>query len=430
MLRLQFTRITAEPPLVSPVVAAEAVGVPAAGAAAVVKAEIVRDFKDAWVELVRLLHEAAEIEHALLVQYLYAAFSVRPKYESLRGGSFEFDAGSLMGVAIQEMSHLHKVNQFLVDVGAAPNLVRQDFPYEAAIYPFEFNLEPLSRETAAKYVYTEAPANAVDPDDAGAEHPFVDDLMAALDGLRPNHLGSLYGKVIELTREIIEAQQAAGGSPPVEFGFLPDLSEWPAKLLSIKQEGEGSHFEFFKGVFKAEHEAFGGNKNVWVDPKSPDYPSVPLPKNRSAYKGAENQIEDEDTRQVAWLSNLHYWIMLALLDLFYATLNLAADEPEKPPRDHSYYLRLAKRHMTGPLWALGLHLAGLTEPAGVPFDQLSMGYRPGRSRKFTLLILRNLVVEAQAITADLRARNLLPADASLTQTLQQTLDTLKSNGDL
>ena len=36
---------------------------------------IVRDFNNSRLELVRLLKEAAEIEHSLMIQYLYAAFS-------------------------------------------------------------------------------------------------------------------------------------------------------------------------------------------------------------------------------------------------------------------------------------------------------------------------------------------------------------------
>ena len=36
-------------------------------------AQIMRDFMHPKLELTRLLHEAAEIEHALMAQYLYAA---------------------------------------------------------------------------------------------------------------------------------------------------------------------------------------------------------------------------------------------------------------------------------------------------------------------------------------------------------------------
>jgi len=46
---------------------------------------IVRDFQDPYLELVRLVREATEIEHALLVQYLYASFSVKSRYQAVIG---------------------------------------------------------------------------------------------------------------------------------------------------------------------------------------------------------------------------------------------------------------------------------------------------------------------------------------------------------
>jgi hypothetical protein len=145
------------------------------------KDQLVYEFKDPLLELVRLLREASEIEHALLVQYLYAAFSVRPKYQrSIVGRAFPISARNLLGVAVQEMQHLDDVNQMLVAVGASPNLLRQDFPYEPAIYPFAFNLEPMSRGSLAKYVWTEAPAG----------DPFLPQLEPVLGELRPNHLGT------------------------------------------------------------------------------------------------------------------------------------------------------------------------------------------------------------------------------------------------
>jgi hypothetical protein len=41
-----------------------------------IRNRIVRDFSDPYIELLRLLNVAGEIEHALMIQYLYAAFSV------------------------------------------------------------------------------------------------------------------------------------------------------------------------------------------------------------------------------------------------------------------------------------------------------------------------------------------------------------------
>src|SRR5262249_10895415 len=93
---------------------------------------IVRDFADPYLELVRLLHEASEVEHSRMLQYLYGAFSLKPAYRSIAGYG-NANAGDLLGVAIQEMQHLATVNRLLVALGAAPYLVREDFPYEPEV---------------------------------------------------------------------------------------------------------------------------------------------------------------------------------------------------------------------------------------------------------------------------------------------------------
>jgi hypothetical protein len=50
----------------------------------------------------------------------------------------------------------------------------------------------------------------------------------------------------------------------------------------------------------------------------PAYPSIDLPLNPSAFDGHPNQITDDGRRRrIAWLSNLHYWLVLRLLDLGY-----------------------------------------------------------------------------------------------------------------
>src|SRR6185295_745339 len=46
---------------------------------------IARDFIDPYIELVRLLREASEVEHSLMLQYLYAAFSIKPAYQAVAG---------------------------------------------------------------------------------------------------------------------------------------------------------------------------------------------------------------------------------------------------------------------------------------------------------------------------------------------------------
>jgi hypothetical protein len=363
------------------------------------KDQIVRDFADPYLELVRLLREASEIEHALLVQYLYAAFSVKPQYPLVMGFGFP-NASDLLGVAVQEMQHLHQVNRLLVALRATPNLIRQDFPYEPDIYPFELNLEPLGPGSIAKYVYTEASMRALDREDPSnaAQRPFLDRLFEILGDVRLNHLGSLYGTTIDVMHENL-------ANPP---SGLPDLSGWPARLEQIKSEGEDAHFRFFRDLFMGTHSGFGGRSDIWsLPPSDPDYPAYPLPINPSAFEGHAQQITDPAVREVGWLSNLHYWIVLALLDFSY---RYEAPVP----------MGLSKAHMTGPLLFLGKHLAALG--VGTPFDPLSMGYVLGVDRTAALRLLSHLVSEADRLAQQIRER--LPGDFPFAQT-QQTLSALE-----
>jgi hypothetical protein len=182
-------------------------------------------------------------------------------------------------------------------------------------------------------------------------------------------------------------------------------------LTTIKGQGEHDHFLFFKQVFLGTHPGFQG-QDVWsFSPDDPRYPALPLPLNPSAFEGHPNQIQNEQTRQVAWLANLQYWIILMLLDLSYRRT------------DGGIFLGLSRNHMRFPLWALGKHLATLA--AGLPFDPLSMGYAPGAETDATIGILRHLLGEAEQRTIALRAN--LPTDYPLT-TNQQTLDRLNAIG--
>src|SRR6266403_514296 len=76
-------------------------------------------------EVIFLLHTAAEIEHALLVQYLYAAFSFRDpdaqevppdRKLDLRRCRQEF-----MEIAEQEMGHLATIQNLLRAIGGPVN---------------------------------------------------------------------------------------------------------------------------------------------------------------------------------------------------------------------------------------------------------------------------------------------------------------------
>jgi hypothetical protein len=362
--------------------------------------QIIREYDDPYLELVRLLRESAQIEHALMVQYLYAAFSVKSQYFGIVGAAFANPNG-LLGIAIQEMQHLRYVSDLLRDLGAAPNLTSQDFPYDQDIYPFPLNLERLSRQSLAKYVYTEAPAAAVTPT-PGTHDPFLEALFETLGDVRPNHLGSVYAAVITLVRDVEAA-------PPFA---LPDLSGHRATLEAVKGEGETVHFNFFKSLFLATHSGFGGAANVWeLPPEDPAYPSIAVPTNPSALGGHPGEIADKTLRALARLSNLHYWTILLLIDLSYRY--------GKP-----LYMGLAKNHMIFPLHDLGRALAA--KEMGLPFDPSGLGYSPGIDEAASVRALILLLQEANTLQDALRDE--LPDDFSFFTTAD-TLEALNTLGD-
>lgn len=334
-------------------------------------ARIVRDFSDTLLELGRLLKEAAEIEHDLMVQYLYGAFSLKPIYGDLIGSGAP-QATDLLGVAVQEMQHLRAVNKLLVELGFAPVLTRHDFPYESDIYPFPFRLEPLSRASLAKYTYCEAPPSALQPR-TPAESAFVADLLGALGtGPRPNHVGSLYDAIISGVEELSRAPNSPLKRPNV----------WVEELQRIKEEGEHDHYLFFRSLFTGEHPLFSRRGGVWAySPSDRLYPSIQVPTDPTAYQGHPRAIADETARRLAWLGNLTYWACLSLLDLCYRGVRPAAAQ-------HAVAL------MTAAILPLARRLAEIGH--GLPFDPLSMGYGAGATPALSVKLTDRMIGEARA----------------------------------
>jgi len=347
-----------------------------------------RDFSDPYLELIRLLHEAAEIEHDLMVQYLYGAYSLKPAYAEIVGGP-QPNARSLMGVIVEEMQHLGAVNRLLVELGASPVLTRQDFPYESDIYPFAFELAALSPVNLAKFTYCESSPDTLPTASAAGSSapPLLDQLKITLDGnLAPNHVGHLYDAVIETLGEVRDA-----GAANLDF------DAWFEGLDAIKTQGEVGHFEFFQSLYEAEHPLLRQIPGVWNLPTDDArYPCYQVPVNPTAYSGHTHSIEDPELRALAWLGNLNYWCMLSLLDTGYRT-------------NSQVELALAQSVMMGPLMSLAQQLPA--RGAAVPFDPLSMGFEPGLNatseQRFTRLMLTETRDFARSI------ENLLPANYTL-----------------
>jgi hypothetical protein len=384
---------------------------PALGPAALESVEsrdgrIVRDFASPYLELARLLREATEIEHALMLQYLYAAFSLKPDYADIAGSGAP-GSTDLIGVAVQEMQHLATVNRLLAALGAAPNLVRQEFPYEPAIYPFEFSLEPLSRKSLAKYLYAEAPSGIFLADAPAKDRVFAATVMKLLGpSARVNHLGSLYDAIIGRLEDFAASER----------GGQLDLGDWLGQLRHIKTEGEEEHFRFFREVFEGTHAGFGGQKAAWsLPPTHPAYPSLPLPVNPTAFVGHDGEVGDPSLLALSWLGDLHYWTMLFLLDLHFR-------EPKK-----EVFVDLARLQMLGPVLSLARHLPTLG--GAMPFDVLNVGSAPGCDAEHSCRFAMEMLRETQLVAAALG--DALPADypvdiaTETLKTLEETQRALK-----
>ena len=69
----------------------------------------------------------------------------------------------IVEIAREEMAHLLTVQNLLKFIGGPLNFDREDFPFLAFLYPFPFNLEPLTKTSLAKYVAAEMPAEPAQP---------------------------------------------------------------------------------------------------------------------------------------------------------------------------------------------------------------------------------------------------------------------------
>jgi hypothetical protein len=289
-------------------------------------------------EVVFLLHTGAEIEHALLVQYLYAAYSLKSPKEVPEEHSANVRAWkrTLLQIAREEMGHLITVQNLLRLIGGPINLEREDYPFRSELYPFPFRLEPLSRASLAKYVVAEMPF-VREPSDETTE---IITRATGAGSLPTNQVGEIYARVMQLLSPPVpggepclsdedfaagvESRQAHydawGGAASV---LVPDLRNRDDALYAISElaeQGEGiddavdrpSHYQRLLAIYREFPESGQG----W----EPAYP-VPVDPDTGPSEGVTVEPEwGRITHPVAvkWakLFNLRYRLLLAYLSHF------------------------------------------------------------------------------------------------------------------
>ena len=157
--------------------------------------------RDAWLEisgvtspkeeLLELLSIAAEVEHALMVQYLYAMVSL-DKDGSTATANLR---GIVHDIALQEMAHLVSVQNLLLALGgpAALNTGRDARRSHNAKNPLPFALEPVSELILSEYVLAESPEDI--PVKYRVRVKKIHDLVKAQANLQPHHVGVIYKQI-------------------------------------------------------------------------------------------------------------------------------------------------------------------------------------------------------------------------------------------
>jgi CDGSH-type Zn-finger protein/truncated hemoglobin YjbI len=113
--------------------------------------------------LIYMLCEAAELEHGIMCQYLFAAFSLKQREdEGLTAAELAAVTRwrkQISHVATQEMLHLALVHNIMSAIGGAPHLARVNLPAQANHYPagVQLALLPFGEEALRHFMFLERP---------------------------------------------------------------------------------------------------------------------------------------------------------------------------------------------------------------------------------------------------------------------------------
>jgi hypothetical protein len=281
-------------------------------------------------DLLKLLCEAAELEHGIACSYLYAAFSLK---RDISEGGITWDeqqkirrwAAQLYFIASQEMLHLALVWNVTTAIGGTPYYLRPNFPQDKNFYPLKvpIALEPFGLRSLRRFILYEHPEQVPVELDIKTLLKFPGD-----DGedIEFGSIGELYALIESGIRNIDEKELFIGSRTQQmtsDFVHFPDLVAVNDRASALKaleeitEQGEGrvhhrenSHFEAFVTILK-DLQASGTQGSTFC-------PARPAMSNPSAalergYGANSNPIDDPLTAQVAALFDSVYSLMLRML---------------------------------------------------------------------------------------------------------------------
>jgi Ferritin-like len=289
--------------------------------------------------LIYMICEAAELEHGLMCEYLFAAFSLKQSGDE--GVSEEQLAAiqrwrsTVLGVAAQEMLHLALTANMLTALGASPHLSRPNLPQPARHYPASVRLAllPFGEQALRHFMYLERP-EGMELDDAegiaasGEAVPVVtaDEIVPRLQDFAT--VGHLYRSIESGFGHLVEklgSDRVFVGPPQAQitqanFSWpqlvpITDLASATAAIEAIVEQGEGP-----RGHWRQAH--FGRFREVLVeflalrraDPAfEPARPVAAARVRPGEGDSGDLLIGDPVTAKVADLGNVVYEVLLQLL---------------------------------------------------------------------------------------------------------------------
>ncbi len=289
--------------------------------------------------LIYMLCAAAELEHALMCEYLFAAFTLkRSTGEGLNEdqlGAVERWRQTLLLVAKQEMLHLALNCNLVNALGASPHLSRPNLPQPARHYPsgVQLTLLPFGEQALRHFLYLERP-EGMDFDDAdgfaAAERavPVMGEQEIAPHLQEFATVGHLYRSIEAGFRHladkmgedqlfVVPASDQVGGEL---FGWpqlrpITCVADVVQAIETIVEQGEGprgdwrnAHFGHFLSVldeFLAMRAADPG-----VEVARPVLPALVRPPENGE---PADLISDPKSAAIADLGNVAYEVLLQLL---------------------------------------------------------------------------------------------------------------------
>jgi CDGSH-type Zn-finger protein/truncated hemoglobin YjbI len=298
--------------------------------------------------LIYMLCEASELEHGIMCQYLYAAFSLKQSEdEGLSAGEAEAVTRwrtHIFHIAAQEMLHLSLVQNLLSAIGAAPHLSRPNFPQPASHYPAGVHLAliPFGEAALRHFMFLERP-EGMDIADAEGMAAFARAEPVPMPRVQVGEIvprgqdfatvGHLYRSIEAAIAHLAEkfgeeslfvgpprAQATQGYFGWPELVAVTDVASAQRAIDEILEQGEGprghwrnAHFGQFVQILD-EFEQFRA-ANPGFDPVRPVLPVNVRPSERDTDIPLAT---DPMARQVMDLFNVSYEILLLMLQRFFA----------------------------------------------------------------------------------------------------------------